>query len=248
MHKHSIHFFILITLIFSFSCLAQNQSSDSLLLKGGTWALQFGIDHYFTLTSFQGSTIGAKYQLSEKNAIRGGVTINGNNNNVSNSISGVIGGTDAGTVPVSSSGKSAGINFVVQYLWYFNPAGPVHLYTGFGPLVSYNYSNSSSDNYRLYSSDTMAYWIRQQYASKTSQWGIGGAAVLGVEWFACKWLSIHADYNESVQYQWLSNSNSQDQSSTANPNYIEQKLESSGSTKNWSLNSIGVSFGLSIYL
>lgn len=246
--KNKIGLVIMYLVTLSLSCYAQNQSPDSISLREGSWALQFGIDRDFTLTTFQGSTIGAKYQLSKKHAIRGGFTISGTTNDASNSLSGSIGDVDAGTVPENSSGKSAGVNLILQYLLYLNPNGSVHFYSGFGPLVSYTYSNSSSDDYNLSTSGGQGYWVRYQYEYKNTQWAIGVAAAVGVEWFACRWLSLHADYNEAVQYQWISSSRNDSQSSSTNPAYIPLKLISSGSNKGWRLNSLGVSFGLNIYL
>ena len=79
-HSKRILLLIFISTTVYFSSPAQSQSSDSNSLKDGIWALQFGITGNFTLISFQGSTIGALYRISEKNAIRGGITINGYTN------------------------------------------------------------------------------------------------------------------------------------------------------------------------
>ncbi|MHB1688723.1 MAG: hypothetical protein ACYCVH_15325 [Ignavibacteriaceae bacterium] len=247
--KNGILLFISIFLTLSFSCQAQSQSSDSVSLREGSWALQFGIAANFTLTSFQGSTIGAKYQLSENNAIRGGITINGSTNNGTNSYSGAIGDTSEGTVPGSSSVKSATVSFVLQYLWYMHPNGPVHFYAGVGPSVSYGYSNNSSNISSLFrDAYNHGYWVQQLFTSNSTQWAIGGSAVAGVEWFACHWLSLHADYNESILYQWYSTSLNEDYRSLTNTNYIPYVLDRSGKTKGWALISGGVSFGLNIYL
>ena len=43
---------------------AQEQTTEANLLKPNAWALQFGIFSNFTLSSFQGGTISAKYQSS----------------------------------------------------------------------------------------------------------------------------------------------------------------------------------------
>jgi hypothetical protein len=247
-YKNGILFFILLSTTLSFSCEAQCQSPDSVSLKSGLWALQFGIAGNFTLTSFQGSTIGAKYQLSENNAIRGGITINGNTSSGPSSSSGAIGDTGSGTVNGSSSSKSAGASFVMQYLWYMNPNGPVHFYTGFGPSVSYSYYQSSSDYFDLDNINSHGYWVEDLYGNNSTQWGAGIAVSAGVEWFACKWLSLHADYNESIQYQWRSSSSSTNYRTSTYPGFIPENEEISGTTRGWALISSGVSFGLSIYL
>jgi hypothetical protein len=250
-HNNRILLLIFISITVYFSSQAQTQSSDSTFLKEGIWALQFGIAGNFTLTSFQGSTIGAKYQLSDKNAIRGGITISGSANDGTTSNSGSIDDTSYGAALGSSSTKSATVSFVLQYLWYMNPNGPVHFYTALGPLVSYIYSKNSADNPSLstvYNSGSyQEYWGQQLSTSNSTQWGVGGAGTVGVEWFACRWLSLHADYNESIQYRWSSNSSSQDNSSTY-PKFIPSHTNNSGKSKGWTLSSSGVAFGLNIYL
>jgi hypothetical protein len=250
MNKHltRILFFILFSITLSFSTLAQSQSSDTVYLRQGSWAIQFGIGSNFTLTSFQGSTIGAKYQISETNAVRGGITINAGTSNGPNSYSGSVGDSSLGTVPGSTSSKSAVVSFVLQYLWYMNPNDNVHFYTGLGPSVSYNSSRNSSDNSYLETENNQGYWVEQLYGSNSTQWAVGAAAVFGVEWFACKWLSLHADYNEGLQYQWRSSSTNDNYRSPTYPVYIPVNTESSASSKGWALISSGVSFGLCIYL
>ena len=248
-YKSKILFLFIALMVLSFTCHAQNQSADSVSLRRGSWALQFGIASNFTLTSFQGSTIGAKYQLSQNNAIRGGITINGGSNNAPVSYSGSIGDSSAGTVSTSSSVKSANISFTIQYLWYMNPDGPVHLYAGLGPAISYYYNHNNSENpYLNNSGNGSGFWIVEKYNSIRTQWAAGGAAVIGVEWFACRWLSLHADYNELIQYQWGSSSLVRSYSTTANSNYIPVNQSNSGTAKGWTLNSSAVSFGLNVYL
>lgn len=235
-------FVVLLAVCFPFE--ARSQSSDSTSLREGVWALQFGIAGSFTLTSFQGSTIGAKYQLSNENAIRGGITVIGYTDDGTGSSY----GPSSTTGNSSSSTKSATLSFVLQYLWYMNPNDPVHFYAGLGPSVSYGYNHASSNNYYLEYPDSQGYWIEGKYASGSTRWGIGGAGVVGVEWFACRWLSLHADYNESVQYQWSSTTSSQDESSATYPGFIPNRTGNSSSDKGWTLNSSGVNFGLSVYL
>ncbi len=90
--------------------------------------------------------------------------------------------------------------------------------------------------------------MQELYASNSIQWGTGAAGVLGIEWFASRWLSLHADYNESFQYRWGSTTSSEDDRSSTYSNYIPYHSNSAGSTKGWILNSSGVGFGLNIYL
>jgi hypothetical protein len=239
--KSNLYLFI-VSLTMSFASIAQCQTSDSTSLREGSWALQFGIAGNFTLTSFQGTTISAKYQLSARNAIRGGITISGSSSNGSSAFSATNADTSIGSASGSSHSSSQTISFVAQYLWYLNPTGPVHSYTALGPSVSYSFSRNNSDNPNS-NGDYVYHYIT---SSSSTQHGAGITGSAGVEWFACQWLSIRAEYNESIQYQWGSNSSSTDYSSTF-ASYIPSHSGNSGTSKGWNLSSSSVGFGVSIY-
>jgi hypothetical protein len=240
-------FLVLILMTAYFCSQAQDEPSENNSLREGTWAMQFGITSNFTLTSFQGTTLALKYQLSDRDAIRGGITISGSTSDGNTSVLGSVADTSYGAVPENSLTDAANVSFVVQYLRYINPNGPVHFYLGLGPSVSYSYSHSSSDNSVLNNASTHGYWVRTVSRSNSHQWGTGGAGVAGVEWFAVQWLSIRAEYSESIQYQWRSTTSMSDNSSSSYPKYIPIHTDNSGTTKGWTLSSSGVSFGLSVY-
>jgi hypothetical protein len=245
--RKGILFLVLISILFCICLQAQDSSAERNSLKEGAWALQFGIGGNFTLTSFQGSTISVKYQLSDRTAIRGGITINGSNSNGNNSASGAVADSSYGTLPGNSSTNGTNVSFVLQYLWYLNPSGPVHFYVGVGPSVAYNYSHSSSETpYFVRQGDQNSFWEQSTYNSNSHLWTAGGTGVAGVEWFAIQWLSLRAEYSESIQYQWSSTNSSSDYSYT-NPDIFPYHFGNSGTTKTWALNSSGVSFGLSVY-
>ena len=239
--KRYFHIFIL-SMTICFSSLAQNQSPDSTSLREGALALQFGIAGNFTLTSFQGTTISMKYQLSSKNAIRGGITLGGRTNDGSNTVSGSYADTSIGSISGKNSSSSQNISFTIQYLKYLNPNGPVHFYTAIGPSVLYSYSKSNSDN--PYSGESYLY--RDIYSSSSTQWGIGATVSAGVEWFPSRWFSLRAEYGESLQYQWGSSTSTSDYTYTTSAR-VPSHYESSGTSKGWSLGSSSVSFGLSVY-
>src|SRR5512135_73197 len=97
---------------------SQAQSPDSASLHEGMWALQFGITGLFTLTSLQGSTFSAKYHFSDRSAIRGGITINGNTSNGTSTSTAAYNDTSTGTFPGSTTSSNQGLSFIVQYLYY----------------------------------------------------------------------------------------------------------------------------------
>lgn len=222
--------------------LAQNRSSDSTSLRPGAWALQFAISSNFTLTSFQGTTFSIKYQLSDKNAIRGGISIGGGNSDVTGSTSGIYADTSLGSLPANSSSSSRSGSLNLQYLWYLDPRGPVHAFAGLGPTVSYSYAQSSAGNSYPYN----GYWYLTSSSSNSTQWAAGATGSVGVEWFPGEWFSLRAEYGESLQYQWRSNSSTESTSYTNGhgPGYYSG---TSTTTKGWSLSNSAVSLGLSVY-
>jgi hypothetical protein len=240
--KRALSFLIIFPIVY-FISFAQNQSTDTTSLKEGAWALQFGISSNFTLTSFQGSTFSVKYQLSEKNAIRGGISVSGSTSTGNSTTSGMVADTSIGTFPGRNSSSAQSVSLISQYLWYMNPSGPVHIYIGLGPTVSYSYSQNSPENI---STGSNGYFSRAVNSSSSTQWATGLIGSIGVEWFPCYWLSLRGEYGESIQYQWRSVSSMTDYSST-DPSYVPTHYESSTKYKNWVLNSNSISFGLSVY-
>ncbi|MDE3058887.1 MAG: hypothetical protein KGJ59_13115 [Bacteroidota bacterium] len=250
MLRSSVKIFSLLS-IFASLCFSSHtiaQSLDSTALREGSWALQFGIAGNFSLVTFQGSTIAVKYQLSDRNALRGGITLYGNTSDGTNSLSGAIADTSDGTVPASNSSSAANVAVIFQYVWYLNPSGPVRIYNGLGPSVSYYSYHSSTDNAYLDIINSSGYWVQAKYTSNSSQWGVGVAGMVGAEWFASRWLSLHAAYNETIQYQWRSTTSTEDRSSLSYPNYIPYRLDNTGTNKGWYFSYPNVSFGVNVYL
>ncbi len=244
MQKQALKILILIAAIVSATVVTAAQDRvDSTSLHPGAWALQFGIGGNFTLNSFQGSTFSAKYHFSNTGALRAGITLNGITSDGTSSTTNVFDDTSNGTMTGNNSSSSQNLAFIVQYLWYAQPDGPVHIYAGIGPIVSYAYSRSSSDSYYPYAP---RYWERRVSSSSATQWGAGFAGNVGLEWFAIHWLSIRAEYGESLQYQWRSSSTSLDYSYTF-PGDVPNQTATSSPTKGWSLAGTGVSFGLNVY-
>ena len=240
--RNRLLFFILISMSVIVCLRAQDTLSERNSLKAGTWALQFGISSNFTLTSFQGSTFSIKYQLSDKAAIRGGISITGSTNNGNGTASGTNADTSIGSLPTNISSSAQGISFILQYLWYMDPSGPIHFFIGLGPVVSYSYSQNNSENDYFETS----YLYDYRYSSSSTQWGAGATGSVGVEWFPSHWFSLRAEYGESLQYRWSSSSSMNDYSYT-NSVSVPSHYENSSTSKGWSLSSSSVSFGLNIY-
>ena len=102
--RKRILFLVMISMSLYVSSQAQDSSSERNSLKEGAWALQFGIGGNLTLTSFQGTTMAVKYQLSDRTAIRGGITISANTNN----------GNSSADADTSNSADAINVSFVLQ--------------------------------------------------------------------------------------------------------------------------------------
>jgi hypothetical protein len=228
---------------------AQDTLLERNTLKAGAWAMQFGISNNFTLTSFQGSTFSIKYQLSDMAAIRGGISISTSSNNGNGTSFGTA-DSSFGSLPTNNSSSSQGISFNLQYLWYMNPSGPIHFFIGFGPSVSYSNSQNNSAianlGYSQNNNIVVYYLYNETQSSSTTQWGAGVTGSVGVEWFLSQWFSLRAEYGESLQYRWGSNSSTTNYFS-AYVGYVGSQFKNSGTTNGWTLSSSSVSFGLNIY-
>ncbi len=239
--RNRLLLFVMISMSVTVCLRAQDTLSERNSLKAGAWALQFGISSNFTLTSFQGSTFSIKYQLSEKTAIRGGISMSGATNDGNGIASGTNADTSIGSVPVNSSSSSQGVSFILQYIWYMNPSGPIHLFAGLGPSISYSYSQSKTEY-----AENGLYLYDYIPSSSSTQWGAGATGSVGVEWFPSQWFSLRAEYGESLLYRWGSSSSMTDYSGSYT-GFVPSHSENSSTSKGWSLSSSSVGFGLNVY-
>jgi len=229
------------------STQAQEQAPETNSLKPGAWSLDFGIGSLFTLTSFQGTTLSAKYQTSTTNAWRAGITINGNTQSGASLQQPIPGDTISSTNSTNTSYASETVLLKVQYLWYTNSESIIHLYTGVGPVFGYGHSLNNQQSIFHSGSPTTNTWTNQFTNTSNNSWSAGASAVLGVEYFPVKVFSLHAEYNNNLTYQeqkTKSTTNSTSNYSGANIN----GSNSSGSTHGWTFTYGGIFFGLSVYL
>lgn len=220
--KHHSHFLFRALLALGLSTTLLRGQTDSVELDHsivkGAWALQFSISSNFTLNSFKGAMLSAKYHLSATEAIRFGVT-----GDLSFYSTG-------GSYSSSETRNGQSFELVSEYLFYSRPRKEIFLFWGVGPIVQFARSHSE----RLYSSSSTT--------QVNQSWALGPSAVLGVEWFATKWLSLHAEYGLSALYI-RSKTSSEYRFSNNQP--VQSSYEI---MKRWSLHSSPVRFGVSVYL
>jgi hypothetical protein len=188
--------------------------------RGGAWALLFQIDDNFTIDPFQGAVISVKRHYSDRSALRLGLGLAFDMDEISSTISEM----DTVKATSKSDGSSQFFRVDLQYVRYANPTAPVKLLFGGGPLVSF--SNSDDERTTGTGSDTV----------ESTAWVAGITGLVGVEWFAASRISLHAEYGMELTYRH----------STAKSTNSAQRT-SEQTRKDGDFRSRGVLFGLSAY-
>jgi len=168
-----------------FSILVPNLIAQQTAQHEGKYALQFQIGQNFNLTSFQGATISGKYNFSEQDAVRLGVTINTNsqdNNYLYNN------STWNQTASNSSSTTDNNYMLSAQYLRNNYYDGSIVFYYGGGPNISYAFNLNT----------TFAYGSGTRSAD--TKWIYGLTGLAGVEWYFIKNMSLSAEYGITFNY------------------------------------------------
>lgn len=160
----------LVVIIFV-SSLIMGQDSTQNSLKQGKFALQFQLQGSFTLKPFQGSSFSGKYHLSDFSALRLGFSIY-NSVDVDKTINDI------------DTNKSNSFEFLInaEYIYYLSIVDDMCLFTGGG--ISYG-----RDIYRYAKN-----WPEQD------SWEVGLSALIGVEWFVKKNISLSGEYSLILNY------------------------------------------------
>jgi hypothetical protein len=240
--------------VFLLSPLTFAQNTDSLpsiekkrpnSLKPGAWALQFQIiDNFRSFSGLQGFGVSVKYHFSRTNALRLGV-----GGSLSNSDSDADGRSfQADTVRQKTiggnEGDTKGVDFAAQYVIYVAPLADVTFFFGSGPLVHFSQSVYDQEDGFSYgtTTGTRSYW------TDDDRWTIGLSALSGAEWFATKSISLHAEYDLSLEYQStkrVSKGIESSYDSYYGARTYSYESESSGHSTRFNLAT--VKFGLSVY-
>lgn len=168
-------------------------------LQEGGWGLQYQVTSLNALLSnFQGSLISARYHLSERRALRFGVSINATSFDREESTT-VRFNDDAPGQPVSEQSTETGsqrYELSGQYLHYLEPAPRVLAFVGGGPQFSY--SKSSDETTSIPDPDNEDF--REKSSTEGRVYSVGVGSTLGVEWFVHPNVSLSAEYPLSFNY------------------------------------------------
>jgi len=177
---------IIFIVIISSTVIAQNPSYlDSL---SGKYALQFQISDNFNLTNFQGTTLSGKYNFGCRSAVRAGLTVNFNNSDAENTETLL----DTNIVNTTNANQNIfGLTLRTQYIHYVPAMYDILFFFGGGPFVGFNSGTSESNanfNEPIHRKETL------------DDFYTGLDAIVGVEWFFDKSMSLSAEYGLRFSY------------------------------------------------
>lgn len=195
-------------------------------LAPGVWSLQFAIGENFRLSSFQGSTVSARKQISERHAWRFGISLGASFTSQVDEQDGSQANTRENDI------NSQLIGTQVQYLVTPRTASAFVFYFGAGPTLRFqrNFNKAEPE----------ASSVRTERS--TTIWRFGAGAVLGGEWFVKPSISLFGEYSSSLTYR---HSKQTTKSELTESGAVVNREESRAGTL--SLDPGGVTFGASIY-
>ncbi len=201
-----------------------SQSTSYLDSLDGKFALQFQIEGLFRLTSFQGSTLSGKYNFTDRDAVRLGISLGIRDSDRDNSINEI----DSTKIYYEYGDENRlDIRINTQYIHHISVMNDISFFAGGGPFVSF------------FSSDEVTNVIRygEEIDRKRTLDGfsLGLELILGVEWMFYSNMTLSAEYGVNVEH---STYDSKDEEG-------ETILESNYKTFNLDYNR--VKFGLSVY-
>ena len=170
---------------------AQTKADSSRVFK--THSLQFRVYDFISLSSFKGNLISYKYHRSDKTAYRVGVGVRVEKSKDKSSQDYFY--TDTTLFDLDLNFKMVTVNFMLEYLKYFNPSADIKIFAGGGPLVSYGLSTENPDNVSIIGERYNYYKKREQ-----DSYEIGLTFSYGVEWLFRKNMGLHAEYGFNITY------------------------------------------------
>jgi len=219
---------LLISILFlTFTLNSFAQTDKEQIDLTGKWALQFQIDRYFTLSSFQGGTISAKYHLNNNSALRFGVTLGYESKDIDLYEKDVYSDTTE-INEYSGEISSSTIQLAIQYLQYLEMNNSISAFIGIG--FNYTMQPQSED-------------IKDYLIMENDFYGYGVDLLLGTEWFVRSNIGLHAEYGIGFGY-------TSHEYSYERPSYYSDDNEMNKDSENLSgfeLYNNYVKFGVSIY-
>jgi hypothetical protein len=182
----------LVLLGFLFSLATAQTGADSTrIFKPNSF--QFRVYNFISLSSFKGSLISYKYHPSDKTAYRVGVGVRAAKWKEEVSEDRIY--TDTTLFDQDLNRSDVTISLMLEYLKYFNIRGDIKIFTGAGPLVSYDIDHSNTADVTVVGDDYNYY---EKYNYDHFEFGLTFS--YGLEWFFRKNMSLHAEYGFNLTY------------------------------------------------
>jgi hypothetical protein len=173
--------------LFIFSFLITNtifsQTTSHLDSLEGKFALQFQITENFSLSNFQGTVFSGKYNFSNRDAIRVGISVSFSDSKSDGT------NTRPDTNLVNTSSNDANrFNIVLnaQYLYSLTSINDIGFFIGLGPFLKYE--NNRYEQISTYEQNSDVRIETSKY------YGVGLDVISGVEWMFNKSMSLSAEY------------------------------------------------------
>jgi hypothetical protein len=248
-------------LLLSLSTASLAQESDAQPYRGaesmqaGSFALQFGVQNNFNLSSFSGALVSGKYHFGERIALRFGVSASaGQVDESSQSQFEDDPGVFSQFRTTERSSDDLRMSLEAPLVFYPAPEAPVKPFLGFGPTLFLAHSES---NYvqtdRTERDDLGQIELRvQEEVDDRRTWGAGAVGVVGAEWFATRAISFSAEYLTTFRYERTTAEETEiDAFTRTTTNGEDARVdtrEAEEDTDAWSWSSGGVRVGLTLYL
>jgi opacity protein-like surface antigen len=214
--------FLFASLIFVSTCFSQSKSYlDSL---DGKFALQFQIEGLFRLTSFQGSTLSGKYNFSDRDVVRLGISLGITDSDIDNSINEI----DTTRVYYEyGEANRLDVRINTQYIRHISVMNDISFFAGGGPFVSFFSSDEATKVIR--------YGEEIDRKRTLDRFSFGLEFILGVEWMFYDNMTLSAEYGINADY------------SKSDAKEVEGETIQESTSKSYNLNYNRIKFGLSVY-
>jgi len=228
---------IVAQLAVSVAC-GQEQTEDTRRnsLEAGAWAIQFQITEEIGLKPFNGMMISLKRHLSEGSAVRLGVNLNLNYDDTEWTDENTPADTLRYVSRSTQKQNGQSVELDLMYMGYPNVRAPVNFFWGTGPLIEYSRGHRESERVATALTETFT----QTDESSSHSWEAGVLGAAGIEWFATKAISFHAEYRARASYR----TSEVEQSSMYDS---ESHVSTTADRTSWQFSAVNVILGLSVY-
>ncbi|MEW6702103.1 MAG: hypothetical protein AB1298_05235 [Bacteroidota bacterium] len=233
--KPKLFLFVFVS-VFTLTTYSQTKSEvqkDS-VSNSDLWAIQFQLSQDFQLTTFEGSTLSLKRILSSGDALRFGISIDGNYSNTDNEDKNLLAPPSVSNT--KNDQTTIGFSVSALYLWYSKIKNHVSVYYGVGPTLSFGYNKTKNTT----SNFGATYQTSSENINSNTSYGFGASAKLGIEWFLLKNISVIGEYGTDMRLTFSK--------TKIERNANASKLaETTSDTNRFLFTSSGVRVGFSIY-